>query len=151
MTSKILLSLLMCSIALVSCDDLIPLNKPTEKFNETGSNRRKKNLQTDSTTIDTNLVKPVVVKIPDTTQYYKCKYPDVVQKILLVKRTSIFEKEARDISFYSKNFLDVFDVEKTHKSILMYYDKIIDSSLIKISLKGKIDFSNISTGNSIIN
>lgn len=136
---------------LFSCDE-VPLRGPD--FNQTGSSKRAKRKAMalkDSTKTeeikhviptDSNTIKSDTVTV-EKTIVYKCKYPDLVQKILLEKRTQIFEKEGRDISFYSDTFLDIFDVEKTKSEILMFYDKMIDSSLIKFSLRGKIDFNNI--------
>jgi len=131
---------------LFSCGE-VPLRNSNE-FSETGSSKKKRkrtelkdSTKTQEVKHDT-IVKSDTVTI-DKTIVYKCKYPDLVQKILLEKRTQIFEKEGRDISFYSDAFLDIFDVEKTKPEILMFYDKMIDSSLIKFSLRGKIDFNNI--------
>jgi hypothetical protein len=100
---------------LFSCED-IPLRGPD--FNQTGSSKKSKRKHgviikdSTSTVQHDTIVKSDTVTIEKTIAY-KCKYPDLVQKILLEKRTQIFEKEGRDISFYSDAFLDIFDVEKT--------------------------------------
>lgn len=104
----------------------------------------------DSTSVKIDSIKHDTILKTDTVKVekvnYKCKYPDMVSKILLEKRTQIFIKDQRDISFYSDAFLDVFDIQKTRPEILMYYDKLIDSALTKIVLRGKIDFNNINSG-----
>jgi hypothetical protein len=131
---------------LFSCGE-VPLRNSNE-FSETGSSKKKRKRTELKDSTKTQEVKHDTIVKSDTvtiekTIAYKCKYPDLVQKILLEKRTQIFEKEGRDISFYSDAFLDIFDVEKTKTEILMFYDKMIDSSLTKFSLRGKIDFNNI--------
>jgi hypothetical protein len=129
---------------LFSCGE-IPTRTGNE-FSKTGSSKRKKE-KVDSTTIS-NIKHDTIIKSDTITIEkpidYLCKYPDLVQRILLEKRTKIFEKEGRDINYYSVEFLDIFDIRKTKPEILMFYDKMIDSSLIKFSSKGKIDFNNIS-------
>ena len=142
---KILLSSLASLILLVSCDDTA--YRVPQKFKKTGSNQKSTKNTKDSTLV---IIDSDTIKSIDTLPNYKCKYPDVVQKILLEKRTQIFMKEERDISFYSKSFLDVFEVDKTHSSILIYYDKLVDSAVVKISLRGKIDFGNITSKDGVI-
>lgn len=133
---------------LLSCGDSIPLK------NESGNKRKKGKKSTDTTQVSEAKVDSIINKsITDTTKVtakpsianYKCKYPDMVQQILLIKRTAVFEKEGRDISFYSDAFLNIFEVDKTRPEILIFYDNIIDSEINKISFRGKIHFNNISS------
>lgn len=133
---------------LFSCGE-IPL-KEAGDFRETGTikkSKRKREITKDSTVLQ-NIKHDTIIKSDTVTIEkpiaYTCKHPDLVQKILLEKRTKIFEKEGRDINYYSVDFLDIFDIRKTKPEILMFYDKMIDSALPGFSSRGKIDFSNIS-------
>lgn len=136
------------AITLVSCDE-IPIRNPGS-FNKTGTTKKSR-VKSDTTNIPVIVVQNDTIDIMvDSFANYKCKYPTVVQKILLEKRTQIFIKEARDINFYSKAFLDVFEIEKTHSSILMYYDNLVDSAIVKLSLKGEINFANLASNTGLI-
>ena len=129
---KKLATLLFSLIVLTSCEDIEVKNPRTNREFKSTSTPVKK---------DTVIVRDTIsVK---TIARYECKYPVIVSKILLLKRTEVLKKEERDISFYSTSFIDLYDVDKTHDSILKYYDKTIDTLIEKAALKGNIHYNNI--------
>ena len=128
----------MLSILLFSSCYEQELNQPT-----TGRKKRKK-VETEEVvkdTIKTVEHDTIVQQIKEPA--YKCKYPDLVSKILISKRTKIFQKEGRDASYYSNDFLDIFEIDKTNPEILKFYDAQIDSLVEKLSNKGALNFDAI--------
>lgn len=137
---KTIFSVIAISLLFSSCYEQ-ELNKPDP---------RRKKKRVDSTEISTPLRDTIKTVQHDTVvtekvlPAYVCKHPQIVSKILSTKRTKIFEKEGRDVSYYSNDFLDIFEVDKTNPEILKYYDKQIDSLIEKLATKGTLNFDAIS-------